>query len=67
MVKPAGLLAGCLGRFGRPSTVLGLSAGFLAAGLAAAALLASGHATRRTQLPLGPFLIVAALAATALA
>ena len=62
-VKLAGLLAGYLAWRSWPTMVAGLALGFVLAGVVAAALLVTG---RRDPLPLGPFLIVAALVALAL-
>jgi leader peptidase (prepilin peptidase)/N-methyltransferase len=64
-VKLVGLLAGYLGWQGWLTVVAGLAAGFLAAGVVGILLLLTGRATRRTHIPLGPFLIAAALAVAA--
>jgi len=64
-VKLAGLLAGFLGWLGWVSVLIGLAVGFLAAGALGILLLLTRRATRRTHIPLGPFLIVAALAVAA--
>ena len=65
-VKLAALLAGFLAWRSWLTAFAGLAGGFLTAGIAALALLAAGRATRSTHLPLGPFLIGAALLAAAL-
>lgn len=65
-VKLAALLAGVLAWRSWLTAFAGLAGGFLAAGLTALALLAAGRATRSTHLPLGPFLIGAAVLAAAL-
>ncbi len=62
-VKLAGVLAGYLAWRSWPTMVAGLALGFLTAGVAAAGLLVAG---RRDPLPLGPFLITAALVAIAI-
>ena len=64
-VKLAGLLAGFLGWLGWVSVVVGLAVGFLAAGALAIVLLVTRRATHRTHIPLGPFLVVAALVVAA--
>jgi leader peptidase (prepilin peptidase)/N-methyltransferase len=65
-VKLAALLAGFLAWRSWLTAFAGLAGGFLAAGIAALVLLAIGRATRSTHVPLGPFLIGAALLAAAL-
>jgi leader peptidase (prepilin peptidase)/N-methyltransferase len=65
-VKLAALLAGFLTWHSWLTAFAGLAGGFLTAGIAALALLAAGRVTRSTHLPLGPFLIGAALLAAAL-
>ncbi len=64
-VKLAALLAGYLAWRGWLTMFAGLAGGFLAAGIAALALLGIGRANRATHVPLGPFLIAAALLAAA--
>jgi leader peptidase (prepilin peptidase)/N-methyltransferase len=65
-VKLAAMLAGYLAWFSWSHVVTGLASGFLASGVAGIALLATGHANRGTRIPLGPFLIGAALLAAAI-
>lgn len=62
-VKLAGVLGIYLGWLGLAPFVAGIVAGWLLAGIAAAGLLVSGRATRRSEIPLGPFLIAGSLAA----
>lgn len=65
-VKLAALLAGYLAWFGWLTVLTGLAAGFLIAGVVSIGLLATQRATRATQIPLGPFLIVAVFVVVAL-
>ena len=60
-VKLTALLAGYLAWHGWLTVFAGLAGGFLAAGIAALVLLALGRADRSSHLPLGPFLIAAAV------
>jgi leader peptidase (prepilin peptidase)/N-methyltransferase len=55
-----------LGALGRSTLVLGLAAGFVLSGLAAAGRLVTGRAGRRTQLAHGPFMLAGALLAVVL-
>lgn len=64
-VKLAALLAGYLAWYGWLTVFAGLAGGFLAAGIAALILLALGRADRSSHIPMGPFLIAAAVLATA--
>jgi leader peptidase (prepilin peptidase)/N-methyltransferase len=65
-VKLAGILGLYLGWLGLPALVAGLFLGYLLAGAAGLALIAAGRASRKTQLPFGPFLLAGTLAAIAL-
>lgn len=65
-VKLAGILGLYLGWLGLAALVAGLVLGYLLAGLAGAGLIAAGRASRKTQLPFGPFLLAGTLAAIAL-
>jgi len=60
-VKLAGPLGAYLGWLGATAFVAGLMAAWLLAGVTGLGLMAAGRATRKTQLPFGPFLIAAAL------
>jgi leader peptidase (prepilin peptidase) / N-methyltransferase len=60
-VKLAGPLGAYLGWLGATAFAAGLLAGFVLAAAAGLLLVAAGKATRRSQLPLGPFLIAATL------
>lgn len=62
-VKLAALLAGYLAWYGWLAVFAGLAGGFLAAGIAVLILLALGRAVRSSHIPMGPFLIAAALLA----
>jgi leader peptidase (prepilin peptidase)/N-methyltransferase len=64
-VKLGGVLAVYLGWFGWSQVVMGLAGGLVVAGLWAIARLAGGRADRRSQIPLGPFLIAAAFVVAA--
>jgi leader peptidase (prepilin peptidase)/N-methyltransferase len=64
-VKLAGILGLYLGWLGLTALVAGLFLGYLLAGAAGLALIATGRATRKTQLPFGPFLLAGTLAAIA--
>jgi leader peptidase (prepilin peptidase) / N-methyltransferase len=61
-VKLAGPLGAYLGWLGATAFVAGLLAAFLLAAAAGLGLVLAGKATRRSQFPLGPFLIAGALA-----
>lgn len=61
-VKLAGLLGMYLGWLGLAQFAAGMLAGWLLAGIAAIGLLVAGRVTRRSQIPLGPFLIAGSLA-----
>ena len=65
-VKLAGILGLYLGWLGLPALVAGLFLGYLLAGAAGLALIAAGRASRKTQLPFGPFLLAGTLATIAL-
>lgn len=60
-VKLAGPLGAYLGWLGATAFLAGLLAGFVLAAAAGLALLVAGKATRRSQFPLGPFLIAGTL------
>jgi leader peptidase (prepilin peptidase) / N-methyltransferase len=61
-VKLAGPLGAYLGWLGAAAFVTGLMAAWLLAALTGIGLLLAGRATRKTELPFGPFLIAATLA-----
>ena len=65
-VKLAGLLGLYLGWLGPGALVAGLFLGYLLAAVAGLALIAAGRATRKSQLPFGPFLVTGTLAVIAL-
>jgi leader peptidase (prepilin peptidase)/N-methyltransferase len=65
-VKLAGVLGLYLGWLGLGAAVVGVLAIHLTSGLYALALLATGRAGRRTQIPFGPFMIAGALLAVTL-
>jgi leader peptidase (prepilin peptidase) / N-methyltransferase len=60
-VKLSGLLGLYLGWIGFDALVIGLAAGFVLAAVAGVALLATGRATRTSQLAFGPFMLAGAL------
>jgi leader peptidase (prepilin peptidase)/N-methyltransferase len=62
-VKLSGLIGLYLGWLGAAAVVEGLLAGYLLAALAGIALLATRRATRKSQLPFGPFMLAGALIA----
>jgi leader peptidase (prepilin peptidase) / N-methyltransferase len=62
-VKAAAALAALLAWRGWPALLAGSFAGFLLAALYGTALLVTGHATRKHQIPLGPFMITGAFLA----
>jgi len=61
-VKLAGALGLYLGWFGARAVLAGLLGGFVLAAAAGLALIAVRRATRKTQIPFGPFMLAAALA-----
>ncbi len=61
-VKLSGVLGLYLGWFGATALAAGLAGAFVLAALTGLALIASGRATGKTLLPLGPFMLAAALA-----
>jgi leader peptidase (prepilin peptidase) / N-methyltransferase len=61
-VKLSGLLGLYLGWVGVGALVIGLAAGFVLAAVAGVALLATGRATRKSQIAFGPFMLAGALA-----
>jgi leader peptidase (prepilin peptidase)/N-methyltransferase len=62
-VKLSGVLGLYLGWFGARAFVAGLAGGFVLAAVAGLALIAAGRATRKTQVPFGPFMLGGAMAA----
>jgi leader peptidase (prepilin peptidase) / N-methyltransferase len=62
-VKLSGLLGLYLGWLGISTLIEGLVLGYLLAAVAGLALLAARRATRKSQVPFGPFLLAGALAA----
>lgn len=62
-VRLAALCGGCLGWLGIGLVPLGILASFILAGVPAVALLALGRATRKSQLPFGPYLAAGTLVA----
>jgi leader peptidase (prepilin peptidase) / N-methyltransferase len=59
--KLAALLAGCLAWRGWRAVLDGFALGIVLAGIAAVVLVVLGRAESRSHIPLGPFLVVAAL------
>jgi leader peptidase (prepilin peptidase) / N-methyltransferase len=64
-VKLSGLLGLYLGWVGTAALVIGLAAGYVLAGLTGIGLIAAGKATRKSQIPFGPFMLAGALAVIA--
>jgi leader peptidase (prepilin peptidase)/N-methyltransferase len=62
-VKLAGLLGLYLGWLGWSSVVVGTFGGFLLGGVVGAALLLTGRAGRKSQIPFGPYMLAGALLA----
>ena len=62
-VKLAGVLGLYLGWLGQASWVLGVVLGFVFGGLVAIALLVSRRASRKSQMPFGPYMVAGAVAA----
>jgi leader peptidase (prepilin peptidase)/N-methyltransferase len=62
-VKLSGLLGLYLGWFGARTWFAGLLGGFVLAAVTGIALIVAGRATRKSQLPFGPFMLAGALAA----
>jgi leader peptidase (prepilin peptidase)/N-methyltransferase len=62
-VKLAGILGLYLGWLGLAVLAAGLFLGYLLAAGAGLGLIAAGRASRKTQLPFGPFLLAGTLAA----
>jgi leader peptidase (prepilin peptidase) / N-methyltransferase len=60
-VKLSGLLGLYLGWIGPTALVTGLAAGFVLAAVAGLVLIAAGKATRRSQIPFGPFMVAGSL------
>jgi leader peptidase (prepilin peptidase) / N-methyltransferase len=65
-VKLSGLLGLYLGWAGTAALAIGLAAGFVLAALAGIGLIAVGKATRKSQIPFGPFMLAGALAVIAI-
>jgi leader peptidase (prepilin peptidase) / N-methyltransferase len=65
-VKLAGILGLYLGWLGLAVLAAGLFLGYLLAAVAGLGLIAAGRASRKTQLPFGPFLLAGTLAAIVL-
>jgi leader peptidase (prepilin peptidase) / N-methyltransferase len=65
-VKLGGLLGLYLGWVGAVAVAAGLACAFVLAAVTGLALIAAGRATRKSQLPFGPFLLVSAIAVIAL-
>ncbi|MGI5422145.1 prepilin peptidase [Actinomadura luteofluorescens] len=65
-VKLAGVLGLYLGWLGSGAWLLGLVAGFFFGGLFGIALIALRKATRKTEIPFGPFMLLGALFAIAM-
>jgi leader peptidase (prepilin peptidase) / N-methyltransferase len=61
-VKLAGILGLYLGWLGLAALAAGLFLGYLLAAVAGLGLIAAGRASRKTQLPFGPFLLAGTLA-----
>lgn len=61
-VKLAGILGLYLGWLGLAAVAAGLFLGYLLAAVAGLGLIAAGRASRKTQLPFGPFLLAGTLA-----
>ncbi len=61
-VKLAGILGLYLGWLGLAAVAAGLFLGYLLAAVAGLGLVAAGRASRKTQLPFGPFLLAGTLA-----
>jgi prepilin signal peptidase PulO-like enzyme (type II secretory pathway) len=61
-VKLSGVVGLYLGWFGAGAVLAGIVGGYLLAAAAGIGLLVSRRATRRSQIPFGPFMIAAALA-----
>jgi leader peptidase (prepilin peptidase) / N-methyltransferase len=64
-VKLSGVLGLYLGWLGTAAVAAGLLGAFALAALAGLGLIAAGRATRKSQLPFGPFMLVSALAVIA--
>lgn len=62
-VKLAGVLGLYLGWFGARAFLAGLAGGFVLAAVFGIALIAAGRATRKTQVPFGPFMLAGAVGA----
>ncbi len=62
-VKLAGVLGLCLGWLGWAELAVGGFAGFLLGGIIGAVLMVVGRATRKSQIPFGPFMLVGAFLA----
>jgi leader peptidase (prepilin peptidase)/N-methyltransferase len=62
-VKLAGVLGLYLGWFGQPTWFMGLLLGFVFGGLVAVGLLLTRRASRKTEIPFGPYMMAGALVA----
>jgi len=62
-VKLSGIIGLYLGWLGARVFVAGLSGGFLLAAVAGITLIVAGKATRKSQFPFGPYMLVAAVGA----
>jgi leader peptidase (prepilin peptidase)/N-methyltransferase len=62
-VKLSGVLGLYLGWFGARVWMYGILGGFVLAALTGAGLIVAGRATRKTQVPFGPFMLAGTLAA----
>jgi leader peptidase (prepilin peptidase) / N-methyltransferase len=64
-VKLSGVLGLYLGWLGAAAVAAGLLGAFVLAALAGLALIAAGRATRKSQIPFGPFMLASAIAVIA--
>jgi leader peptidase (prepilin peptidase) / N-methyltransferase len=64
-VKLSGLLGLYLGWISPGALIIGLAAGFILAALAGTGLIIAGRATRKSQIPFGPFMLAGAFAVIA--
>lgn len=64
-VKLSGLLGLYLGWISPGALIIGLAAGFVLAALAGIGLIVAGRATRKSQIPFGPFMLAGAFAVIA--
>jgi len=66
-VRLAGVIGGVLGYLSWPTLVIGAFGGFVLGAVVGVVVLATGKGGRRTALPFGPFMVLAALAAIVVA